>query len=458
MMGWLVQGTSSIVVRITAVTLAALALMFAAFFLFMQTPFLTQTLYPRYLSENADSIAELVWLIETSPQEIQPFILSAYGSGLRTAAIGDAFTDELKPRADMQARFSAGDSDVAMRLEGRDIRFQMLGALPLQYRLKQEGARSIEVIAALQVAIELDDDRVLNVWLAPAHTLNRRAAGLTAAVLVFGLFSAALGIAIAIVTLQPIRQLEQDVERVELGDAGAALSETGPAELRRVSAALNRMRERLTGLIREREQMVAAIAHDVRTGITRIRLRMDERGALSAHEVEGDIAQMEALISDMLAYARAESPSGPQELIRLAEFVGDLAETAPYPIDISLEEGEDFTIAGDPVALRRLFENLLENARRYGGGEIAVRIVAQDGGRDIRIEDNGPGLPDDLLESVFQPFQRGETSRNRATGGTGLGLGIARAIAAAHGAKLRIENRREGGLVAIVRFPEILST
>ena len=126
---------------------------------------------------------------------------------------------------------------------------------------------------------------------------------------------------IAAVTLRPIRQLEQDAAEVELGGTGTAISETGPAELRRISAALNRMRERLSVLIREREQMVAAIAHDVRTGLTRIRLRMDERGAVSADEIESDIAQMEALITDMLAYARAESPSGPRVLIRLDEFV-----------------------------------------------------------------------------------------------------------------------------------------
>jgi len=120
--------------------------------------------------------------------------------------------------------------------------------------------------------------------------------------------------------------------------------------------------------------------------------------------------------------------------------------------------GEDSVIAGDPVALRRLFENLIENARRYGGGRIAVRVLTAGDGREIRIEDDGPGLPADQLEAVFQPFLRGEASRNRATGGTGLGLGIAKSIARAHGATLRLENRPEGGLAAIVRFPAHLRT
>ncbi|MBY0448431.1 MAG: hypothetical protein K2P95_07050 [Hyphomonadaceae bacterium] len=410
------------------------------------------------MADNSDSIAELVWLMEHSPREIEPFILSAYHGGFRVAAIDSGFAEGLEQRPRMRGLLVRGDSDVASRLEDRDIRFQTLGALQLQTRLRQYGAGRMRAATALHVAIGLSDGRVLNVWLAPALTLGRQPILLAAAGLVVLLFALALGLASAAVTLRPIHLLEQDAARVELGEAGAAVSETGPAELRRVSAALNRMRARLTALIREREQMVAAIAHDVRTGLTRIRLRMDERGAVSAEEIESDVAQMEALISDMLAYARAEMPSGLQELIRLDSFVADASKAAPHPVDFRPSGLEDFVIVGDPVALRRLLENLIENGRRYGGGAIAVRVIANEGGREVRIEDNGPGLPEDQLESVFEPFYRGEASRNRATGGTGLGLGIARAIARAHGATLKLANRPEGGLAAILHFPASLRT
>ncbi|WP_054111199.1 ATP-binding protein [Brevundimonas sp. AAP58] len=457
-MVWLQRAVSSLVVRITALTVAALMAMFAVLLLLVQTSVAPEALYPRALTDNAESIAELVWLVENSPEEIQPFILSAYGGGYRTAAISEDFADGLQPRAGMRARLASSQSEVASRLTDREIRFQALGVLGLQSRLRQEGAAPLVGTAALQIAIKLKDGRIVNIWLVPALTLSRPSAALVASGFLLVLLSVALGLAIAAVTLRPIRRLELDAERVELGDAGSGVSETGPAELRRVSAALNRMRDRLTGLIREREQMVAAIAHDVRTGITRIRLRMDERGAVSAKEIEGDIAQMEALITDMLAYARAQSPSGPQELIRLDSFVADMSNAAPYPIKLVAPLDEDFVIVGDPVALHRLFENLMENARRYGGGKITVRVIATEGGREVRIEDDGPGLPEDQLETLFQPFQRGENSRNRATGGTGLGLGIARAIAKAHGASLHLENRPEGGLVAIVRFPQDLLT
>jgi signal transduction histidine kinase len=457
-MVWLKGVLSSLIVSITALTLAALISIFGLVVLLVQTPFTTDVLYPRTVNDNADSITELIWLIEISPEEIQPFILSAYGGGYRAAAISDHFAAGLQPRAELRTRLAKSESDVASVLRGRDIRFQALGVLGLQSRLRQEEAGPLVGVAALQIAIELKDGRILNIWLAPALTLTRRVAALIASSLVLVLFSVALGLAIAAVTLRPIQQFESDAARVDLGGAGFVASKTGPAELRRVSAALNRMRDRLTGLIREREQMVAAIAHDVRTGITKIRLRMDEHGAVSAHEIEGDIAQMEALITDMLAYARAQNPSGPQELIRLHSFVGELADAAPHPIGLTLPPGEDFSIVGDRVALRRLFDNLIENARRYGGGEIMVRVVATSAGREVRVEDNGPGLPDGQLETVFQPFQRGEISRNRTTGGTGLGLGIARAIAKAHGAALHLENRPKGGLAAVVHFPEALRT
>jgi signal transduction histidine kinase len=457
-MAWLERAFSSLIVRITGLTLAALMVVVAAIFFLAQTQLLTPALYPRTLTDNAENIAELVWLVETSPYDTQPFILSAYGGGYRSAAISNDFAVELRSQEGLRTRLVMSESEVAWRLKDRDVRFEAVGLARLQSRLKETGGNPIVGATALQIAIQLEDKRILNIWLAPAQTLGRQPIALILAGLVLVFLATALGLAIASVTLGPIRRLEQDAARIELGESGPGVTETGPSELRRVSAALNRMRERLNGLILEREQIIAAIAHDVRTGITRIRLRMDERGAVSSDEIEGDIAQMEALITDMLAYSRAQSPTGPQELVRLDVFIQELVNAAPHHIDLCLPLNDDFIIAGDPVALRRLFENLIENARRYGGGEITVRVRSIHEGRDVRIEDNGPGLPEDQLEAVFQPFQRGENSRSRATGGTGLGLGIARGIAKAHGATLRIENRPEGGLVAIVHFPKNLRT
>ncbi|MEL6415861.1 MAG: ATP-binding protein, partial [Pseudomonadota bacterium] len=117
-----------------------------------------------------------------------------------------------------------------------------------------------------------------------------------------------------------------------------------------------------------------------------------------------------------------------------------------------------FIIAGSALALHRLFENLIENARRYGRGCIAVRLRLASDGLRISVEDDGPGMSHEEREMAFQPFFRGEGSRNRETGGSGLGLGIARAIANTHGAHIALDNREEGGLVATVFFPQQLAT
>ncbi|MEO0698600.1 MAG: ATP-binding protein, partial [Pseudomonadota bacterium] len=169
--------------------------------------------------------------------------------------------------------------------------------------------------------------------------------------------------------------------------------------------------------------------------------------------------QMERLISDMLAYARAETPVVEPELIELRKFVTDMAGAAPFPVAIAQDNEDDtFVIAGNSLAVGRLFENLFENARRYGAGSVWLTLDHVPQGLAITIEDNGPGIPPAELDHVFEPFYRGEGSRNRGTGGAGLGLGIARAIAHSHGAQITLVNRDEGGLRACVTFPEALRT
>jgi signal transduction histidine kinase len=117
------------------------------------------------------------------------------------------------------------------------------------------------------------------------------------------------------------------------------------------------------------------------------------------------------------------------------------------------DAGTEFHLAGNPVALTRLFDNLLENARRYGSGHVVIRTKAGGEGFTVDIEDDGPGIPAHEMERIFEPFVRGESSRSRETGGTGLGLAIARAIAQAHGAVITLSNRPEGGLRARTLFP-----
>lgn len=447
---------SSIIVQVTAFTVAALVALFMCFVALMQTA-VAPMLFPRALSDNADSVAELVWLVENSPDELYPFILSSYQSGGRLAVIGDQFGEGLEQQPALRRELVSAQSDVSSRLQGREIRFQSLGGLELRRRMANITDVPLRAPSALQVGVELEDNRILHIWLAPSAILASRPEPLIVATVIIAIIAMVLGLTLSAIILRPLRRLEREADRIELGEASSPVLEAGPHEVRRISTALNRMKTRLASLIREREQIVAAIAHDIRTGLHRLRLRTDGRTEIGTEELNDDITQMETLISDMLAYARAESPSGPKELIGLNAFVVSLSQSAPYPISIT-NRAPNFVIAGDRVALRRLFENLLENAWRYGGGDVAVDVMHNSDGLSIAIQDRGPGLQTDQLESVFQPFERGERSRNRETGGVGLGLGIARAIARAHGASIKLENREGGGLSAIVAFPEALRT
>ncbi|MFU7527380.1 ATP-binding protein [Qipengyuania sp. ASV99] len=444
---------NSILARVLALTFGLLVLTLAALILIMQTP-LSGRVFDRAISDSADGITELVWLIETSPTEVEGAILSTYASRSRVAWIDDSFDAALAADGARQTLLIGIDSAVAERLRERDIRFGEFGALELARMRGANPDLFYNSSSTLHIAIALEDRRVLNIWLSPSIIYTERPYGLIFLVALLLVVTGVLGFALHYVIMRPIRALELDAERVGLAETAVPVSETGPLELRRLAHALNRMRLRLDGLIREREQIMVAIAHDIRTGLTKLRLRTDGRDTIPVAEIESDLAQMEHLLSDMMAYARAESPVVEHELIELRAFLAKLAEAAPQHVDVIQDNPLDpFTIAGSRLAISRMFENLLANARAYGKGWVGLRLERDAEGLRIAVEDNGPGIPEAQLDRVFEPFFRGEGSRNRATGGTGLGLGIARAIAHTHGAQIRLSNRAAGGLRAEVVFP-----
>ena len=199
--------------------------------------------------------------------------------------------------------------------------------------------------------------------------------------------------------------------------------------------------------------MVGAIAHDLRTPLTRLRFRIenvpdDVRGKMAA-----DIDQMEEMISAALTFVRDTSRPGertPLELSSLLESVCD--EMAETGADIEVERGEKVVLVGDPLSLRRLLDNLLENAVKFGG-RARARVYREGGNAIVEIEDDGPGIPTEDFERVFEPFYRREPSRSRQTGGIGLGLAVVRSVARAHGGDAVLINRQGGGLTARVQLP-----
>jgi len=253
---------------------------------------------------------------------------------------------------------------------------------------------------------------------------------------------------------RPIRRIAEAADRMGANPQAPPVEEAeGPAELRVTAHALNRMQERLAAYLTERTNMIGAIAHDLRTPLARIAFRVESVPDAVRERIQADIEQMRAMIAATISFVRETGNVGTREPVALDALLGQLiAGEREMGRPVKASGMDSVIIAGDAMALRRLFQNLIDNGVSYGGG-VEVSLARQGEEAEIRIADRGRGLPDASLEAMFQPFERGEPSRNRATGGIGLGLSIARAIAQEHGGSLVLANRPGGGLEAICRLP-----
>ncbi|MCP4128661.1 MAG: HAMP domain-containing protein [Gammaproteobacteria bacterium] len=235
------------------------------------------------------------------------------------------------------------------------------------------------------------------------------------------------------------------------------LDETGPAEVRRAAQAFNNMQRRLKRYIEDRGEILAAVSHDLKTPITRLRLRTEmlEQEKLQA-KFNQDLDDMEQMVHATLDFMRgAESSETPVpiDIVALLEALQEDMRGMGETVELEAAELEPFV--GRPLLLKRCLTNLMENAVRYGG-QATVRLEQTVEQLQIVIADRGPGIPESERERVFRPFVRGEDSRSRATGGTGLGLSIARNIARAHGGELVLRSGRDGvGLEAVISLPRI---
>ncbi|TCJ15818.1 HAMP domain-containing protein [Parasulfuritortus cantonensis] len=268
-------------------------------------------------------------------------------------------------------------------------------------------------------------------------------------------------IAIAVLALvamrwavQPLRRLAQAADALGRNLGGPPLPETGPRELRQAAHAFNTMQRRLASYLDDRLRILAAVSHDLKTPITRLKLRAEmlPDDAQRAKFVR-DLEDMETMLAATLDFLRGESrqeAGAPLDVNALLSTLQDDMASVGQEVVV---EGEALQpIQARPQALKRCLANLIENAVRYGGN---CRVRVEDGAQELRlrIDDDGPGIPDENLELMFQPFRRGENSRNRETGGVGLGLAIARNLARAHGGDVTMANRPEGGLRVTVTLP-----
>jgi two-component system, OmpR family, sensor kinase len=251
----------------------------------------------------------------------------------------------------------------------------------------------------------------------------------------------------------PLRRLADAARVGGQGTPTAPLPPEGPQEVRAALECFNAMQERLNKLIRERTNMVGAIAHDLRTPLTRLAFRLDDLPSPLGEKVRSDIEEMKSMLSAALDFIRERSVTGQPERLDFRSLVERVVdEQSDLGHDVTLEPGSPLTIEGVPLALRRVVANVVENALKYGQ-RARLRLSSDDGHCFLQIDDDGPGIPENLQSQVFDPFFRIEPSRNRQTGGIGLGLTAVRAIVVEHQGEVRLANRKGGGLKVTVQLP-----
>ncbi len=272
---------------------------------------------------------------------------------------------------------------------------------------------------------------------------------------------ALLAIVVALLSGWAVRRLTRPLASLADAADGLArnldqkpLEEKGPQEVQRAARSFNAMQRSLKAYLETRAQALAGVSHDLRLPLTRLRLRLEQLPeGESRSAMQRDIEEMDAMVGGTLDYLRAGSDTEQTVKLNLNALVEGLAEDAEAAgAKVSLH-GTALPVTARPQALRRCLANLIDNARRYGGGEVEVTIADSAASVEIRIVDRGPGIPAAERERVFEPYVRLEASRARHTGGTGLGLAIARAVARAHGGEVTLAPGESGGTAAILTLP-----
>ncbi len=304
------------------------------------------------------------------------------------------------------------------------------------------------------VSVRLDDGSWVNFSATAFRSAQHGDYSVLAITLCFGVAIIVVAVLLLRWATRPLRDLAVAAERFSLDQTPQPLEETGPAEVRRAARAFNTMRERIRHLVGERMQALAAVSHDLRTPITRLRLRSELLDDAATRDlIDADLGEMEGMIDSTLEFLRggaSSEPARPIDLVSVLETIVD--DHADRGRQISLRGIGHARVMGQLLALKRAFWNLIGNAVAYAD-HVEVTVVEDGGALRIVIADDGPGIPQADLERVFEPFVRLEESRGRETGGSGLGLTIARAIVLSHFGTIGLTNRPEGGLKVTVALP-----
>jgi signal transduction histidine kinase len=352
------------------------------------------------------------------------------------------------PQLDLES-LPPGPAPAAGAPDGRTLRslHRRLGSSYRIFALGPEDAR--------KVGIALPDGAMLSANVLP-DPWPRPFWGPWITTLLFAVISVTLlGLWAARALTAPLSSFAKAAESFSLNGAAAPLPERGPEEIRSVAKALNRMRERISGLIDDRTKMLAAISHDLRTPITRMRLRSEFiEDDVHRSRMLRDLDQMRSMLEQVLSFLRNDRKLESMTLV-------DIASTLQLITDQFCDMGHKVAYDGPehamatvrPDDLHRSITNLVENAVRFGA-EATVRLVVSPENVTIDVEDDGPGISDSHKDIMLEPFVRGDDARNMdEAAGFGLGLSIARSIVQAHGGALSLNDRQPHGLIVRIQLP-----
>ncbi|TXN77193.1 HAMP domain-containing sensor histidine kinase [Methylobacterium sp. WL8] len=409
-----------------------------------------------------DQAAGIMTLLRDADPAQRPAILKAVNGEALRAEITDAPPSETglirEPRLEARLRRLTGDANGQVRAF-TDVDMLHRGVDPAEVA----NADNRKVMGRLATATyALPDGRTVVVSaIERHHSLMPWLLGqpLSLWVAVLGLVVAGLVLVGARHELAPLRRLTEAVSRFDGRAPEPALVPQGAPEIRRLSQAVQAMQERIVGLMGERSLLIGAISHDLKTCLTRLRLRAEGVTEPERRErLVEDLDAMTALLDTSLGFARGTAVEVGRAPVDLGDLVAiEVAEHAAQGVNIGLtgEDIPDAVVAGDVVALRRVLANLIGNAVKFGRSSVAVAVRRKGPDCEVAVEDDGPGIPESERSAVFSPYYRIERSRNRGTGGTGLGLAIARQIAETHGGTVVAEATALGGARLVLTLPAI---
>lgn len=399
---------------------------------------------------------DLVRTIEAAPPDIRPrlcvaatrqaFRVDWFAGSTAVAAALDQASNEEKADAEVRALFPTGSKLLTFEPSQSAL---IPNELPFHVRTS---------VGPYALGVQLSDAS----WL--LFSTEHRTWGLSeiGRAVIWVLFAAiSIGVVSAVTARQfarPIMQFAAAVSRFGVDPQSPPLAETGPKELRQVICTFNAMQAQIRRFVSYRTMMLAAISHDLRTPLTRIRLRgeyIDD--ADQQNKLFRDVDEMQAMIDGALALFRDDAIAEDSTQFDFAQLLATIVHNfADQGATVSYQGQSHADFQGRPFAIKRAMTNLVENSVKYA---TATEIELRQGARDVEVtvRDRGPGVPEDALRSVFRPYYRLERSRSRSTGGVGLGLTVAQAIIQAHGGEIVLKNRDGGGLEAIVTLPIIAS-